>query len=149
MSTSAALSTAQLWKRERFPMVYQSGEPTAVLVDVASFAQIELMLDNLLHRDAEPEDSLLSQSEALPQLLAHDSCPPVGAGEALLGWGCSVMAAKDWMFGCKPDRAPDQQMERLGAISEQSGVDHQSWGFLTCCKRDQTPMKYSDQRNHI
>ncbi len=79
MSTSAALSTTQLWKRERFLMVYQAGEPTAVLVDVASFAQIELMLDNLLHRDAEPEDSWLAQSEVLPRLLAHASQTPPAA----------------------------------------------------------------------
>jgi hypothetical protein len=64
-------SASQLWKRERFPVVYEAGEPKAVLVDVASFAQIELILDNLFHRETEPEDALLANSEALQQLVAR------------------------------------------------------------------------------
>ena len=61
----------QLWKRERFPVVYEAGEAKAVLVDVASFAQIELILDNLFHREPEPEDALLAHSGALQQLVAR------------------------------------------------------------------------------
>lgn len=64
-------SAWQLWKRERFPVVYEAGEAKAVLVDVASFAQIELMLDNLFHRETEPEDALLAPSEALQQLVTR------------------------------------------------------------------------------
>ncbi len=69
-------SAWQLWKRERFPVVYEAGEAKAVLVDIASFAQIELILDNLFHRETEPEDALLTDSEALPQLLARAQQEP-------------------------------------------------------------------------
>ena len=65
------MSTTQFWKQERFPVVYEAGEAKAVLVDMASFAQIELILDNLFHRDSEPEDALLAQSEALRQLVTR------------------------------------------------------------------------------
>ena len=63
------MSITQFWKQERFPTVYEAGEAKAVLVDMASFAQIELILDNLFHRDSEPEDALLAQSQALRQLV--------------------------------------------------------------------------------
>lgn len=65
------MNTAQFWKQERFPMIYEAGEAKAVLVDIASFAQIELILDNLFHRDGEPEDALLAQSVALRQLVSR------------------------------------------------------------------------------
>ncbi len=74
MSSNTTGSTGpawQFWKRERFPVVYEAGEAKAVLVDVAAFAQIELLLDNLLHRETEPEDALLSHSEALQQLVTR------------------------------------------------------------------------------
>lgn len=65
------MSTTQFWKQERFPIVYEAGEAKAVLVDMTSFAQIELILDNLFRRESEPEDVLLAQSEALRQLVAR------------------------------------------------------------------------------
>lgn len=65
------MSTTQFWKQERFPIVYEAGEAKAVLVDMTSFAQIELILDNLFHRESEPEDALLVQSEALRQLVVR------------------------------------------------------------------------------
>lgn len=65
------MMTTQFWKQERFPIVYEAGEAKAVLVDMASFTQIELILDNLFHREGEPEDALLAQSDALRQLVAR------------------------------------------------------------------------------
>ncbi len=43
----------------------------------ASFDKIELILDNLMHREAEPEDALLAASGVLDRLLeeAKDSAP--------------------------------------------------------------------------
>ena len=73
------MSITQLWKRECFPVVYEAGEAKAVLVDVASFAQIELMLDNLFQRETEPEDALLAESEALQQLVARAQQEPPSA----------------------------------------------------------------------
>jgi hypothetical protein len=48
-----------------------SDELKAVLVDVASFAQIELIIDNLLNREEEPEDAILAASGILKQLIAQ------------------------------------------------------------------------------
>jgi len=56
---------------DQFPIVYEGGEAKAVLVDVASFAQIELIIDNLLNREEEPEDAILAASSVLRQLIAH------------------------------------------------------------------------------
>ncbi len=70
-STETTGPAWQLWKLDRFPVLYEAGEAKAVLVDVASFAQIELILDNLFHRESEPEDALLTNSVALQQLLAR------------------------------------------------------------------------------
>ncbi len=58
------------WRLERFPVVYEQGEPKAVIVDVDSFAQVELILDNLLNREGEPEDAVIAASLVLRQQLA-------------------------------------------------------------------------------
>jgi hypothetical protein len=60
-----------LWSREKFPIVYEGGEAKAVLVDVVSFAQIELILDNLFNREVEVEDAVLAASTVLDQLIMH------------------------------------------------------------------------------
>ena len=41
----------------------------AFLVDATSFAQIELILENLLNREEEPEDTILAASAVLQQLV--------------------------------------------------------------------------------
>jgi len=56
------------WTREHFPVVYEHGEPKAVLVDMETFRRIELILDNLLNREPETEDRLLAQSPELKRL---------------------------------------------------------------------------------
>lgn len=58
------------WKLERFPVVYEQGKPKAVIVDVESFAQVELILDNLLNRESEPEDAVIAASLVLRQQLS-------------------------------------------------------------------------------
>jgi hypothetical protein len=65
------MSVSNLWTRDRFPVVYEGGEPKAVLVDVATFEQVELILDNLLHRESEPEDAILVASGVLERLVAR------------------------------------------------------------------------------
>ena len=50
-----------------FQLIYDHGQPTAVIVDLASFEQIEVVMDNLLNRGLEAEDQLIAQSEALRQ----------------------------------------------------------------------------------
>jgi len=65
------MAETRLLTREHFPVVYKDGEATAVLVDVTTFAQIELILDNLLNREKEPEDAILAASQILDRLLAQ------------------------------------------------------------------------------
>jgi hypothetical protein len=62
-------TSPNIWSRERFPVVYEGDEAKAVLVDVVSFAQIELILDNLFNREAELEEAVLTASNILEQLI--------------------------------------------------------------------------------
>ncbi|MCK6626586.1 MAG: hypothetical protein L6R45_15585 [Anaerolineae bacterium] len=63
--------SSNLWNRNRFPIVYEGNEAKAVLVDVESFTQIELILDNLFNREVEVEDAVLAASTILEQLITH------------------------------------------------------------------------------
>ncbi len=59
------------WSLERFPVLYQGDEAQGVLVDLKTFSQIELILDNLLNRQPDDEEALLAASEQLQQILAQ------------------------------------------------------------------------------
>jgi hypothetical protein len=63
------VSELKQWALERFPVVYEGGEAKAVLVDIATFAQMELILDNLLNRASEPEDAVLAAAGVLQKLI--------------------------------------------------------------------------------
>jgi len=63
------MAETAFWIREHFPVVYEGGEVKAFLVDATSFAQIELILENLLNREEEPEDAILAASAVLQQLV--------------------------------------------------------------------------------
>ncbi len=65
------MGRAHFWMQDRFPVVYEQGEPKAVLIDITSFAQFELVVDNLLNRQQEPEDAILATSDALKRLVAQ------------------------------------------------------------------------------
>lgn len=65
------MGSTHFWTRDRFPVVYEDGKPKAVLVDISSFGQFELMVDNLLNRDGEPEDAILAASEVLKRFVAQ------------------------------------------------------------------------------
>jgi len=67
------------WTMDRFPVVYEGDEVKAVLVDVTSFAQIELIIDNLLNREEEPEDAILAASGVLKQLITQARQEPPSA----------------------------------------------------------------------
>ncbi len=62
------MTTTAVWNSKQFPTIYDGGRPTAVIVDIDSFEQIEVVMDNLLNRGAEPEDELIAQSAALQRL---------------------------------------------------------------------------------
>ncbi len=65
------MTETNFWSMDRFPVVYEGSEAKAVLVDVTSFAQIELIIDNLLNREEEPEDAILATSKVLQQLISQ------------------------------------------------------------------------------
>jgi len=69
----------KFWARERFPIVYEKDEAKAIIVDMESFEKIEMILDNLINRDLEPEDGILAAS-ALFQEIVNDAkkIKPVG-----------------------------------------------------------------------
>jgi hypothetical protein len=65
------MAETTLWIRDRFPILYEGGEAKAVLVDITSFDQMELIIDNLLNREEEPEDAILAASAILQRLVAQ------------------------------------------------------------------------------
>lgn len=70
------MSDAGLWTLDRFPVVYDQGEPKAVLVDVESFGKIQTILDNLADRNLEPEDAILAASGLLKKLIDQARATP-------------------------------------------------------------------------
>jgi len=65
------MTETSFWIRDSFPILYEGGEAKAVVVDITSFAQMELIMDNLLNREEEPEDAILAASAVLQRLLAQ------------------------------------------------------------------------------
>jgi hypothetical protein len=65
--------------RDHFLVLYEGGEAKAILVDVASFAQMELIMDNLLNREEEPEDAILAASAVLQRLVAQARQEPASS----------------------------------------------------------------------
>ena len=74
------MTETAFWVREKFPVVYEGGEAKAILVDMASFAQVELIIDNLLNREKEPEDAILAASGVLCQLVEQARHAPASDG---------------------------------------------------------------------
>lgn len=64
------MTKTAFWIQDQFPVVFEGDQATAVLVDIDSFAQMELIVDNLLNREEEPEDAILAASALLKQLVA-------------------------------------------------------------------------------
>jgi len=73
------MAETALWIRDRFPVVYEGSEAKAVLVDITSFDQMELIVDNLLNREEEPEDAILAASAVLQRLVAQARQEPISA----------------------------------------------------------------------
>jgi hypothetical protein len=60
-----------LWQVDRFPILCEQGQPKAVVVDMETFKRLELVLDNLLNREPEPEDDIIAEAAELKQLVAQ------------------------------------------------------------------------------
>lgn len=73
------MAKTTFWTQDQFPIVLEGGQATAVLVDIASFAQMELIVDNLLNREEEPEDAILAASTLLKQLATRARQEPSSA----------------------------------------------------------------------
>jgi len=54
-----------------FPVIMEKGKPKAFVVDVEVFRLLQVMVDNLINQNAEPEDALLATSEAFHRLLSQ------------------------------------------------------------------------------
>ena len=67
------MQAANLLASTRYPIIYEADQPTAVVVDIGSFRQIELILDNLLHLDSEPGDALIAAAASLWQRMIDDA----------------------------------------------------------------------------
>jgi len=59
--------------QNQYPIIYENGEVTAVVVDINSFQQIKLILDNLLNREQEPEDEIVAAASALWQRMMQEA----------------------------------------------------------------------------
>ncbi len=57
------------WSLDQFPVVYEQGEPKAVLVDFTTFQRLAFILDNLQNRGPEPEDAVLAESPEFHRLV--------------------------------------------------------------------------------
>jgi hypothetical protein len=62
------MTTTAVWNSKQFPTIDDGGRPTAVIVDIDSFEQIEVVMDNLFNRGTEPEAELIAHSTALQRL---------------------------------------------------------------------------------
>ncbi|HET90014.1 MAG TPA: hypothetical protein ENN99_04625 [Chloroflexi bacterium] len=60
-----------LWRVDQFPVLYEHGQPKAVVIDLETFKQLELILDNLPNREPELEDALIVEAAELKQLVAQ------------------------------------------------------------------------------
>jgi len=76
------VTSIPVWSQRRFPMIYDGDKPTAVIIDLESFEQIELVMENLINREPEPEDELIAQSDVLRKLADR----VIATAEPLVDW---------------------------------------------------------------
>ena len=67
MATKTAQLADALWKE--FPVITEYGKPKAFIVDINVFRQIQIILDNLQHKESESEDIVIATSKAFQKLL--------------------------------------------------------------------------------
>lgn len=67
--------------QNQYPIIYENGVVTAVVIDIESFQQIKLILDNLLNREQEPEDEIVAAASALWQRMIREAKTEGGASD--------------------------------------------------------------------
>lgn len=59
------LSTLKELSVDDFPIIYERGKESAVMVDIITFRKIQLIIENLIHRETEKEEELLADEKDL------------------------------------------------------------------------------------
>lgn len=58
-------SKESLISLDNFPIAYEQDKESAVLVDIVTFRKMQLIIENLIHRETEVEDKLLANEKDL------------------------------------------------------------------------------------
>ncbi len=53
-----------------FPVIFEQGQPKAVIIDIERFREFELLVDNLINLREEHEEAILADSGILEKLIA-------------------------------------------------------------------------------
>ena len=67
------MQLTKTFSQNQYPIIYENGKETAVVVDIKSFRQIEFILDNLLNREQEPEDEIVAEANTLWQRMIREA----------------------------------------------------------------------------
>jgi hypothetical protein len=67
------MQPVKTFSQNQYPVIYENGKETAVVIDIDSFQQIKLILDNLLNREQEPEDEIVAEANALWQRMIQEA----------------------------------------------------------------------------
>lgn len=70
---NAHMQQVNFLSQNQYPTLHENGEVTAVVIDINSFRQIKIVLDNLLNRKQEPEDEVVAAASALWQRMIQDA----------------------------------------------------------------------------
>lgn len=65
----------------RFPIIFEQGQPKAVIVDIQRYREFELLVDNLINLREEDEDAILRESGILEKLVAKARQESMSLGE--------------------------------------------------------------------
>ncbi len=68
-----------------FPVIFEEGEPKAVIIGIQKYREFELLVDNLINLREEDEDAILTDSGILEKLIAKAMEESMAAG-ALPNW---------------------------------------------------------------
>lgn len=64
-----------------FPIIFEQGQPKAVIIDIHKYREFELLVDNLINLREEDEDAILAESGTLERLVARARQESRSSGE--------------------------------------------------------------------
>jgi hypothetical protein len=65
----------------KFPIIFEQGQPKAVIVDIHKYREFELLVDNLINLREEDEDAILTESGILQKLVVKARQESRSSGE--------------------------------------------------------------------